>query len=71
MAQPVRHPTLDLSSGHDLKVHGFEPHVGLCSGSVEPVWDSLSPSPSASPLHMLYLFLSLNKETNKHLKNNR
>ena len=30
----------------------FEPHVGLCADSVEPAWDSLSPSVSL-PLHFL------------------
>ena len=44
MAQSVKHPTLHFSSGHDLKVHGLEPHVGLFAESAEPVWDSLSPS---------------------------
>ena len=42
MAQSVRRLTLDLSSGHDLTVGGFEPHVGLHSDSVEPGWGSLS-----------------------------
>ena len=28
MAQPVRHPALDFSSGHDLAVRGFEPASG-------------------------------------------
>ena len=27
---------LDFSSGHDLVVHEFEPHVGPCADSVEP-----------------------------------
>ena len=26
----------DLSSGHDSPVCGFEPHIGLCAGSLEP-----------------------------------
>ena len=43
MAQWVRHPILDLSSGHDLMVCEFEPHVGLCADSEEPTWDSASP----------------------------
>ena len=49
VAQSVKHLTLDLSSDHDLRVHGIEPHVGLCAHSVQPAWDSLSPSlcPSA------------------------
>ena len=42
MAQWVKHPALDLGSGHDLTVREFEPCVG--TNSVELVWDSLSPS---------------------------
>ena len=56
MAQSVKHPTLGFSSGHDLWVHELEPSVGLCADSVEPTWDSLSPSLSAPP--PLALFLS-------------
>ena len=44
MAQSVKRLTLDLSSGHDLVVHEFKPHVGLWADSAEPAWDSLSPS---------------------------
>ena len=42
MAQLVKRLTLDFSSDHDLEVCDFEPHVGLCAGSVELAWDSLS-----------------------------
>ena len=42
MAQSVEHLTLAFGSGQDLTVCKFEPHVGLCAGSVEPAWDSLS-----------------------------
>ena len=61
VAQPVKHPTLDFGSGHDLRVRGFEPSVGLCADSVEPAWDSL-PLP-APPLLMCSLthMLSLSK----------
>ena len=48
---------LDFSSGHDLMVHGVEPHVWLCTDNVEPAWDSLSPSLSACPPFMLSLLL--------------
>ena len=41
MAQSVAHLTLDFGVGHDLTVSGFGPHVRLCTGSVEPAWDSL------------------------------
>ena len=44
VVQSVEHQTLDLGSGHDLKVHEFKPHVRLSTGSREPAWDSLSPS---------------------------
>ena len=57
MAQLVKHPTLDLSSGHDLTVSGIESHVGLCVDSAEPAWDSLSASLSLA----LHSFLSLSK----------
>ena len=41
MAQSVKHPTPDFSSGHDLMVHRFEPHVGLHANGVESAWYSL------------------------------
>ena len=34
-AQSIKHLTLDFSSDHDLKVHEFEPSVGLCTDSME------------------------------------
>ena len=46
----VEHPTLDFGSGHDLKVCGFEPCIGLCADGMEPAWDPLSPSPFAPHL---------------------
>ena len=46
VAQSIKHLTPGFSSGHDLRVHGPKPHTGLCTDSVEPAWDSLSPSPS-------------------------
>ena len=49
MAQPIKHPTLDFGSGHDLTVREIEPHVRLCADSAEFAWDSLSPSLSAPP----------------------
>ena len=63
MTQSVKHLTLDFSSGHDITVHEFEPHIGLCADSAEPAWDPLSPSLSASPL------LSLSKIKNKNIEN--
>ena len=41
--------SVQLGSGHDLMVHGFEPHIGLSAVSVEPALDPLSPSLSLSP----------------------
>ena len=58
VAQWVKHPTLDFSSGHDLVVHGIEPNIRLCLESIQPAWDSLSPSLSAPlPAHSFSLFL--------------
>ena len=51
--QPVEWPTLDLSSGHDLRVVGLSPTSGSVL-SVEPVWDSFS-----LPLPLSLLILSL------------
>ena len=48
MAQSVKRLTLDFGSGRDLTVRGIEPHVGLCTDSTEPSWDSLSLSLSLS-----------------------
>ena len=59
MAQPVKHLTLDFCSGRDLTVCEFEPHLGLCADSVEPAWNSLSPS--LSPSVSLSLSLKINK----------
>ena len=37
MAQSVKRSTLDFSSGHDLVVREFKPHVRLCAYDAEPV----------------------------------
>ena len=69
MAQSLKHPTLDFSSGHDVMVQELEPHVGLGTVSEKSGWDSLS---SLCPSHTLSLSLSLfhsqNKQINKLLK---
>ena len=57
VAQSVKHPPLDFGSGLDLTIREFKPRMGLHAGSVEPSWDSLSPSLSALPP----LVLSLSK----------
>ena len=58
VAQWVERPTLDLSSGHDLTVRGFEPRVGLCADSSEPgACFGFCVSLSAPPLLVLSLSL--------------
>ena len=54
----------NFSSGHDLTVREFQPHVGLCadSSSLEPASDSVSLSLSAPPLLTLCLSLSLSQK---------
>ena len=59
MAQSVKGPNLDFSSGHGFTVYRLEPDIGLCAGSAELVWDSLSPSLSLT--QVLSLSLSQNK----------
>ena len=66
VAQRAKHPTLGFGSGHDLTVHEFEPHGGLCADSGEPAWDSFHPSLSLSAPPWLVLSISL--KINKHLQ---
>ena len=56
--------TLGFISGRDLIVHGFEPCIRLCADTMEPAWDSLSPSVSVPPAQGHALSLKVNK----HLK---
>ena len=63
VAQLVMRPTLSFGSGHDLTVHKFKPHIGLCADSMEPALDSLSPFLSAPSLFTHALSLS---KINKH-----
>ena len=59
MAQPVKRPTLDFGSGHDLRVIKIEPRVQLCTGHGA----CLGFSPSPFPSHLsLSLSLSLKIE---------
>ena len=52
----------DFSSGDDLTLREFEPHVRLCADGSEPgASDSVSPSLSAPPLLTLCLSLSKTK----------
>ena len=48
MTPSVKGLSLDFGSGHDLRVHEIKPSIGLYNDSVEPAWDSLSPSLSSS-----------------------
>ena len=43
MAQSVKRPTLDFSSGHDLMVCKFEPLIGLAAIRAGTALDPLSP----------------------------
>ena len=49
VAQSVKRPTFDFSSGHDLMVWEFEPRVGPRADGVAPTWGSVSPNLSALP----------------------
>ena len=62
MAQSVERPPLDFSSGDDLTVRAFKPHIGLHADSVEPAWDSASLSLSLFPSPLVLAFsLEINK----------
>ena len=67
MAQSVAH----FGSGHDLVVREFDPHVGLCAGSMEGAWSlfwilvSLSLCPSLTHCLSVFLSLSLSKINSK------
>ena len=62
VAQLVKCPALDIGSDHDLIVRGTEPCIGLCADTVDPAWDSLSPSLSASSPFALFMSLKINKK---------
>ena len=54
-----------------LQLCGFEPHMGLCAGSVKPAWYSLSLSLSLSDLPpplMPSVSLTINKLKKKRLR---
>ena len=67
MVQSVKHPTLDLNSGHDLTVHEFESRIGLCTDGMEPAWDLslLSLSFPVLRVHARSLSLSVTLSQNK------
>ena len=58
VAQSVEQPALDFGSGHDLMVHEFEFHIGLCADSSLSLLGILSLL-SAPPPFMLTCLLSL------------
>ena len=63
-AQSVGHPTLDFSSGHDLRIVRSSPGSSPATGSTlsgECAWDFLSPSLSSSRHHCLEHSLSKTK----------
>ena len=59
MAQLVKHPTLDLGSGHDLRVCEFKSCIGLCAYGAESGILSLCSS------------LAVSKQINKLKKKNK
>ena len=67
VAHQVKHPTLDLGSGHDLMVREIQPGAHLCTDSGEPAWDSFFPlslsiyAPRHAYAHMRTLALYLSK----------
>ena len=70
VAEPVGRPALDLGSGHDLTVHGWEPRIGFCTC----LGFSLPPSLSLSfptQAHALSLSPSLKINKLKQIKNRR
>ena len=71
MAQLVKYPTLDFSSGHDFAVREIEPHFGLCADSAEPAWDSLPLSLPFPCSLSLALSLSLKKLIKKKSRSAR
>ena len=69
VAQLIKRQTLDFSSGPDLTVREFKPHMGRCTDSEVPAWGSLSLP--LCPLLVLSLFLSLSLKISKtNLKKN-
>ena len=65
VAQSVKCLTVAFSSGHDLTVYEFEPHIWLCADITESAWDSLSFCLFAPLLtgHVPLHSLKINKQT--------
>ena len=58
VAQSVKCPTPDFSSGHDFAVHGFKPCIGICAAN-NAVCLGFSLFPSFSAPYHLHISLSL------------
>ena len=76
MAQSIEHPPFDFGSGHDLTVHEFQPHLGLCvdcGACLEFSLSSLSAPPllSLSLSFFLSFFLSLSLSLSLSLAQNK
>ena len=67
MTQSVKWPTLDFSTGHDLRVLGLSPTSGS-TVSRESAGDSLSPLPLPLPLAVRALSPSLKQINLKRKK---
>ena len=70
MAQSVKRPTLDFSSGRDIMVHEIKVgeiklHAGLSAQQAEPACDSLSVPLSLALPPTLMCTLSLSLSQNK------
>ena len=61
VAQLIEWSALGFGSGHDLTVHEFQSHFGLCTDSTEPAWDFVSLSLPLSGSLSLSLSLKINK----------
>ena len=59
VSQSFKRPALDFSSGRDLMVHEFKPHMGLCADTSDRAWSLLRICVSLylcpSPAHPLSL----------------
>ena len=62
--------SINFSSGHDLTISRFEPHIGLCADSTEPALDSLSPCLSLCPSHACTLS-NVNRVLRDNMKQER
>ena len=66
VVQSVQGLTLGFVPGHDLMLHGIEPHIRLHTDGAKPTWDCLSPLSLFLSLS-LSLSLKIHKHFNKFL----